>query len=109
MKTIMIGVALVVALSASTASAADQTVTGVVSDSMCGVSHKGMATKMTPRECTQACAAKGAQYVLVSDGKVYKLTNHDADVKTHAGHMVNLTGDVKGDNIRVSKIEMPKQ
>src|SRR5437762_3028339 len=38
-----------------------------------------------------------------------KLTNHDADVKTHAGHMVNLTGDVKGSTIRVSKIEMPKQ
>src|SRR2546422_11643531 len=61
------------------------------------------------RECTQACAAKGAQYVLVADGKVYKLTNHDAYLKTHAGHTVNLTGDVKGDTIRLSKIEMPKQ
>lgn len=109
MRTIMIGAALLAMLTASTAWAADQTLKGVISDSMCGASHKGMGTKMTDRECTQACAAKGAQYVLVADGKVYKLTNHDADLKTHAGHTVNLTGDVKGDTIRVSSIEMPKQ
>ena len=109
MRTMMIGAALVATLTASTALAADQTLKGVISDGMCGASHKGMGTKMTDRECTQACAAKGAQYVLVADGKVYKLTNHDADLKTHAGHTVNLTGDVKGDTIKVSNIEMPKQ
>jgi len=74
---------------------------------MCGVSHKDMGKTMTDRECTQMCAAKGAQYILVADGKVYKLTNHDADLKTHAGHVVNLTGAIKGDTIKVSKIEMP--
>jgi len=74
--------------------AAEQTLMGMISDSLCGVSHKAMATKMTDRECTQACTAKGAQYVLVSDGKVYKLTNHNADLKTHAGHTVNLTGSI---------------
>ena len=55
---------------------------------------------MTDRECTQACAAKGVQYVLGANGKVYKLTNLDADLKTHAGHLVNLTGDVKGNTTR---------
>jgi hypothetical protein len=109
MKTIMLGAALVATLTASAAWTADQTLKGVISDSMCGASHKGMGTKKTDRECTQACAAKSAQYVLVSEGKVYKLTNHDADLKAHAGHTVNLTGDVKDDTIRVSKIEMPKQ
>ena len=68
----------------------------------------GMGTKMTDRECTQLCTAKGAQYVLVSEGKIYKLTNHDSDLKAHAGHVVNLTGDVKGDTIRVANIEMPR-
>jgi hypothetical protein len=64
----------------------------------------------TDRECTQMCASHGAQYVLVADGKVYKLRSHDADLKAHAGHMVDLTGDLQrgGDTIRVSKIEMPK-
>ena len=105
---IMIWTAGIAALCASTTFAADQSLTGTISDSVCGVSHKGMSTKMTDRECTQLCTSKGAQYVLVSDGKVYKLTNHDADLKTHSGHTVNLSGDVKGDTIRVSKIVMPK-
>jgi hypothetical protein len=30
-----------------------------------------------------------------------------ADLRTHAGHMVTLTGELKGDTILVSKIEMP--
>ena len=49
----------------------------------------------------------GIPHVLVADVKVYQLTNHDADLRTHAGHAVNLTGELKGDSIRVSKIEMP--
>jgi hypothetical protein len=108
MKT-LIGTTIVALLCAANARAADQTLTGTISDSICGVHHKDMGKKMSDRECTQMCTARGAQYVLVVDGKIYKLTNHDADLKTHAGHIVNLTGDVKGDTIRVSKIEMPKK
>src|SRR5579862_4934181 len=101
---VMLGTAVVAMLCTTSAWAAEQTLMGAISDRLCGVSHTGMSTKMTDRECTQTCAAKGAQYVLVSDGKVYKLTNHDADLKTHAGHTVSLTGDVKGDAIKVSRI-----
>ena len=86
--------------------AAEQTIVGIVSDSKCGAKH-GMAN-MTDRDCTQMCAAGGASYVLVSDGKIYKLTNRAADLKEHAGHTVKLTGDVKGDTIKVSKVEMVK-
>jgi hypothetical protein len=106
MKAI-VGTTLIALLSTTSTWAADNTLMGAISDSLCGASHKEMGTKMTDRECTQACAAKGAQYVLVSGGRIYKLTNHAADLKAHAGHMVNLTGDVKGDSINVSKIEMP--
>ena len=107
MKTI-IGTVMVL-LCAASARPADQTLMGTISDSLCNASHKDMGKKMTDRECTQLCTAKGAQYVLVSEGKIYKLMNHDADLKTHAGHVVNLTGDAKGDTIRVSKVEMPKK
>jgi hypothetical protein len=103
----LIGKTIATLLCATNVWAADQTLMGTISDSLCGASHKDMGKKMTDRECTQACTAKGAQYVLASDGKVYKLTNHDADLKTHAGHLVNLTGDVRGDTIKVSEIEMP--
>ena len=108
MKTHVI-VAAIVLFSATGAFAADQTWTGVISDKMCGTDHKKMGGKMSDRDCTLACAKGGAPYVLVSDGKVYALTNHDADLRTHAGHMVNLTGELKGDTIRVSKIEMPSK
>jgi hypothetical protein len=103
----LIGTTIVALLCAASVRAADQTLMGTISDSSCGASHKDMGKKMSDRECTQGCTAKGAQYVLVADGKIYQLTNHDADLKIHAGHTVNLTGDVKGDTIKVSKIEMP--
>ena len=101
----------------SLASAADKTWTGKISDSMCGASHEKMiaghagggAAKMTDRECTQACIKAGGKYVFVTNGKVYNIANQDdADLQTHAGHTVELTGDMTGDTIMVSKIMMPK-
>jgi hypothetical protein len=91
---------------ATTALAEERTWTGTISDKMCGADHTKMGGKLSERDCTLACAKGGAPYVFVSEGKVYQLTNHDADLKTHAGHTVNLSGDLKGDMIRVSKIEM---
>jgi hypothetical protein len=95
-------------LVATGAFAAEQTWTGAISDKMCGADHRKMAGKMSDRDCTVACAKGGAPYVLVSDGRIYQLTNHDGDLRTHAGHTVNLTGELKGETIRVSTIEMPK-
>lgn len=40
---------------------------------------------------------------------VYKIANQSlAGLKTHAGHEVVLSGDMKDDTITVSNIEMPK-
>lgn len=103
MKTSM--VAAIAVLSIGTAWAAEQTLSGKISDVMCGASHEGMPKKMTDRECTQDCASKGAQYVLVSGDKTYKLTNHASDLKAHAGERVTITGDVQGDTVRVSKVQ----
>jgi len=107
MKTRIIAGAISMLIAAG-AFAAEQTWTGVISDKMCGADQKKMGGKMSDGDCTQACAKGGAPYVLVSEGKVYQVTNHDADLRTHAGHTVHLTGEFKGDTIRVSKIEMPK-
>ena len=95
-------------LAASCAYAGDQTWIGVISDKMCGADHKSMGEKLSDRDCTLACAKGGTPYVLLSGGHLYQLTNHEADLRTHAGHTVNLTGGLKGDTIRVSKIGMPK-
>lgn len=101
-------VAIVFALTAVNAYAADQTWTGAISDKMCSGDHKAMGAA-SDRDCTLSCAKGGSRFVLVSGGKVYQLSSHETDLKTHAGHTVQLTGELKGDTIQVSKIEMPKK
>jgi hypothetical protein len=107
MKTQVIVSALSIFI-ATTALASDRTWAGAISDKMCGADHKRMGGTMSDHDCTLACAKGGAPYVLVSDGKIYQLTNRDGELRTHAGHTVKLTGELKGDTIRVSHIEMPE-
>jgi hypothetical protein len=104
-------VAAFAGLISTAALAADQTWTGKISDSMCGAKHHAGAehdAKMTDADCTKACVKHGAKYVFVSDGKVLAIANQDfAGLEEHAGHTVKLTGEMSGDSIKVSKIEMP--
>jgi hypothetical protein len=108
-----LGLILALALLAAHAGvfAAEQTWTGKISDSACGAKHEEAAEGqgvMADRECTQACVRGGSKYVLVVDGKVLQIANQDnKDLATHAGHAVKLTGEIKGNAITVSKIEMP--
>ena len=110
MKNRCLFAALVVLLS-STPFAAEQTWTGKISDSACGVKHEEAAEGqgvMADRDCTQACVRGGSKYVLVVDGKVLQIANQDnQDLTTHAGHKVMVTGELKGNAITVSKIVMP--
>ena len=91
-------------------SAAEQTWSGKISDSACGAKHEEAAEGqgvMADRDCTQACIRGGSKYVLVVDGKVLQIANQDnKDLATHAGHAVKITGELKGNAITVSKIEM---
>ena len=91
--------------------AAEQTWTGKISDSACGAKHEEAAEGqgvMADRDCTQACIRGGSKYVLVVEGKVLQIANQDnKDLATHAGHLVKMTGDMRGSAITVSKIEMP--
>jgi len=93
------------------AAAEPETWNGQISDSACGAKHEEAAEgqgKMPDRECTQACVRGGSKYVLVVDGKVFPIANQDrSDLATHAGHKVQVTGELKGGAITVSKIVMP--
>ena len=95
----------------SGAFAAEQTWAGKISDSACGAKHEEAAENqgvMADRDCTEACVRGGSKYVLVVDGKVFQIANQDnKDLATHAGHAVKMTGELKGNAITVSKIEMP--
>jgi hypothetical protein len=109
MRVLVSAFALVLAATMSTA-AAPATWTGKISDGHCGTKHKAMeGKKISDRECTEMCIKGGEKYVFVSKGKVYQIADQkDAALATHAGHTVLLTGEMKGDTITVSKIEMPK-
>jgi len=83
--------------------------TGEISDSACGATHAKMMAEhkdlKTDRDCTLACVKAGSKYVLVSDGKVYQIQNQSLPaLQQRAGQMVEVTGDMKGDSITVTKI-----
>src|SRR5471032_1199502 len=110
MKKLAFLVAAALAVAPSVPSAAEQTWTGKISDSACGAKHEEAAEGqgvMADRDCTQACVRGGSKYVLVVDGKVFQIANQDnVDLATHAGHKVTVTGDLKGQAITISKMEM---
>jgi hypothetical protein len=102
-------IALVTALACSTvvtAFAADsQTLTGVVSDSMCGAKH---VMKGSDAACTKACVEHGANYALVSGDKVYTLDGDKEELGKYAGQSVTVTGAVDGDKIKVESVKAAK-
>ena len=81
--------------------AADSSVKGVVSDSMCGVKHGTAGADSV--KCVEGCLAHGAKYVLVSDGKVYQLDAQDK-FKGLGGKAVTVKGKLDGDAITVSSV-----
>jgi len=103
MKTIAMlvtGVALV-------AAAGDkQTLTGMISDEMCGADHKMMNVKPDSK-CVTECLKMGSKYVLLSGGKVYVLSDQKTPAK-FAAQKVTVTGTVDGKNIQVSSIAPAK-
>ena len=95
--------------------AADQIVTGVISDSMCAMNHGKMQKgdhKMSDHDCTVACVKMmGQKYVLAAGDKVYQITNQNfADLEKNAGANVQATGQVSADgkSITVTKISVTK-
>src|SRR5260370_23295697 len=88
--------------------AAQQTLNGEISDSMCGTSHAAMGEMgKNPKECTAGCVKGGAKYVFVSNGKVYAIENQDfGTLAANAGAKVQVAGGVDKDDkaITVTKI-----
>lgn len=103
--------AAAVLFAASPALAADKTWTGKISDAKCNGKHAKAehgAQADSDHDCVTKCVEGGSKYVFVAGGKTYQIANQDfADLKAHGGHTVALTGEMKGDAITVSKVEMP--
>jgi hypothetical protein len=100
-------VCLIAGLASLTARAgASETWTGMISDSQCGGDHGG---EVDVRECTLKCTSQNCKYVLMVDGgtKAMQIANQSfADLPTHAGHTVVVTGELQGTAIQISKIAM---
>ena len=82
-----------------------QTLTGEVSDAMCGAKHE-MPTKAA--DCTRGCVKHGSKYALVVGSTVYTLETSDqnalATLDKLAGAKAKITGDVDGTTINVKSV-----
>jgi hypothetical protein len=85
------------------------TLTGIVSDSVCGSDH-GVRAPGDP-ECTRSCIELGAQYALMVGRlkvgkKMYLLHGHEADLERFAGKEVRVRGRALGrDTIIVDQVD----
>jgi hypothetical protein len=84
------------------ASAAPKTLTGTVSDSMCGVHH--MAKDKSAAVCTRECVSKGMNYALIVGQKVYTLNGHEAELDKLAGQRATVKGSVTGETVMVRSV-----
>ena len=106
--TAVLGIQMLVGMSALPALAAgkSQTLTGEVSDAMCGAKHE-MPGKAA--ECARACVKHGSKYALVVGDKVYTLETSDKaaleKLNGLAGSKAKVTGDVEGTTIEVKSVE----
>jgi hypothetical protein len=103
----VLGIQMLVGLAAVPALAAgkSQTLTGEVSDAMCGAKHQ-MPGKAA--DCTRACIKHGSKYALVVGDTVYTLETSDkaalAMLNDLAGAKAKVTGDVDGTTIAVKSV-----
>ncbi len=98
---------LTVILIAGFATAATQTLTGVVTDDMCGKKHTMMPGK-PDSECVRACVKAGSKYALLVGDKVYVLKGDAKQLDHFAGQKAKITGEVSGTTMNVSSIAAAK-
>src|SRR5229473_2693045 len=88
-------------------SAAPATLTGIVSDAMCGAHH--MAKDKSAAECTRECVKQGTKYALVVGKKVYTPEGHEAELDKLAGMKATVKGSVKGETITDDSVSAAKK
>jgi hypothetical protein len=82
---------------------ATKTLTGTVSDVMCGKKH--MMAGKSAAECTRECVKEGSDYALVTGDKVYTLKGDKAAIDKFAGANVVVKGKLSGDTVTMESIK----
>ena len=98
-----LGVASLFALAAVTE---HKTVTGTVSDSMCGAAAHMMGE--SDADCVRACVKDGSKYVLVDGKTVYTLDGDATQIDKFAGQKAAVTGVLRGETLKVATIKASK-
>jgi len=93
-------------LCAMPALAATTTVTGVITDDMCGAKH--MMPGKSDAVCVRACVKHGSHYAVLVKDKLYVLQGKTTAVDALAGAKATVTGDLSGNVITVSSITAAK-
>lgn len=96
---------LVALAAVKSATAAPQTWTGEIADGMCALAGHAHMGATDARKCTLECIKAGQPYALVVNKKMLKIANQKfPGLETYAGQTVQLTGELKGDTITVTKV-----
>jgi hypothetical protein len=82
------------------------TLTGVVSDAMCGAKHS--MTNMSAADCTRMCAKVGQGFALVVGDKTYNLRGDSAELDKFAAQKVTVKGKVEGNTVAVDSVTPTK-
>jgi hypothetical protein len=90
----------------TTPSGEQKTLTGFVSDTMCGKTH--MLKGKGAAECVHECLRMGEGFALMVGDTMYALSGHSADLDKYAGQKVILTGIVRGNAVAVESVAPAK-
>ena len=77
------------------------TLTGTISDSMCGAKH--MMSGDDPK-CTRSCIKGGSQYALVVSNKVYQLKGKSEELDKLAGQQVTVKGSLDDSVLNITAV-----
>jgi hypothetical protein len=96
--------------------AEEKTLTGKISDSLCGASHAEMAakqgSKISERDCVIACLSYSTQnspkLVFVGrGGEIYQIANQKfSGLMRRVGETLSVTGDVSGNTLTIARLEV---
>ncbi len=79
-----------------------KTLTGIVSDAMCGSTH--MMKDKPDAECLRYCVKQGTKYALVAGKNVYTLEGHEGELDKYAAQKVTVKGTLKGQTLTVESV-----
>ncbi len=84
------------------ASVEQKTLTGVVSDAMCGATH--MMKDQPDAECLHYCLQQGTKYALVAGNNLYTLEGHQAQLDKYAAQKATVKGTLQGQSLTVESV-----